>query len=460
MNRRVSVIAPLILILIGGLFLVHNLRPDLSIARTVAQFWPWILIGWGAIRLVEILIWHNKGQALPRAGLSGGEWTFVVFLCLLGGGNSAAQRFTSGWPSGRLTGLGWEIMGDHFDFPVSAESPTDKVTRVIVENLRGTARIVGTDEARLKVTGRKSIRAFDRSTAERADKETGLELERRGDVLYLRTSQQKWSGDERISAEIDITLPKSVILECKSRVGDFDVTDMRNSVTVNSDNAGVRLQNITGKVEINVRRSDIVRAVNIQGDVELKGNGEDLEFDNITGQVTANFTYSGQLEFKNLARPLRFESNTVTMTMERVPGRIQMSRGEIDAENFVGPARIKSTSKDVRLSQFTGATEVELDRGDIRLAPGRGPLTQIDARTRSGDIEASLPEKTGFTLNATVDKGSVENDYGSPLSEDSAGRGGKITGTTGAGPTVRLEAGRGKIHVRKAGAVVAKVEEQ
>ena len=459
MNRRSSIIAPLILILIGGLFLVHNLRPDLSIVQTVAQYWPWLLIGWGAVRMVEILVWNNQGKPLPKAGIAGGEWAFVVFLCLLGGGITTVQRL-SNWPGGRITNWGWEIMGDHYDFPVNAERPADKITRVVIENLRGNARIVGTDEPRLKVSGRKSVRAFDRSTAERADRDTPLEIQQRGDALYVRTSQQKWAGDERISSELDITIPKGVVLECTGRYGDFDVTDMRNTVTVNSDNAGVRLQNISGKVDINVRRSDIVRAVNIQGDVNLKGGGEDLEFENISGQVTADFGYTGSLEFKNLAKPLRFESKSVTMSMERVPGRIHMSRGEIDAENVVGPARIRSTSKDVRMSEFTGPAVVELDRGDIRLAPGRGPLAQIDARTKSGDIEMALPEKGGFTLTASVDKGSVENDFGTPLREDSSGRGGKITGTTGAGPSVTLDAGRGKIHVRKAGAVIAKAQDQ
>lgn len=460
MKSRASIIGPLVLILVGGLFLIHNLRPDLSVLRTAAQYWPWVLIGWGAIRLAEVLMWHQKGQALPRTGVSGGEWWLVVFICLLGVPMAGVARLNNNWGNVNFRGWGWQIMGEHFDFPVSAEADAAKVTRIVVENLRGAARIVGSDEMKVKVSGRKSIRALDRATAERADKETGLELSRQGDVLYVRTNQEKWSGDERVSAEIDITVPRGAMLECKSRVGDFDVTDMRNTVAINSDNAGVRLQNIAGRVEISVRKSDIVRAVNVQGDVTLKGSGEDLEFDNITGQVTADFSYTGELEFKNLAKPLRFESNTVTMNMERVPGRVQLTRGEIDAENIVGPARIKSGSKDVRVSEFTGTTEIEVERGDIRLAPGKGPLGQIDARTRSGEIEVALPDKTGFSLKAQVARGSAENEFGAPLLKQDEGRTERITGTTGAGPTVNLEANRGSIRVRKAGAVVAKVESQ
>lgn len=460
MNRRASIIGPLILILLGGLFLIHNLRPDLSLLRSAAQHWPWLLMAWGAIRLVEVLFWYQHSQPLPRTGVSGGEWVLVVFLCLLGSGMASVMRLNNGWSNVNARGWGWQIMGEQYDFPLSAETKADGVTRIVVENLRGTARITGTDAAIVKVNGHKTVRALDRATAERADRETGLELERQGDVLYIRSNQQKWSGDERVSAELDISLPKTVLLECKSRVGDFDITDMRNAVLINSDNAGVRLQNIQGRAEINVRKSDIVRAVNIQGDVVLKGSGEDLEFDNITGQVTADFSYTGDLEFKNLAKPLRFESNTVTLNIERIPGRLQLTRGDIEAEGIAGPSRIKSGSKDVRVTEFTGATEIEVDRGDIRLAPGRGPLGQIDARTRSGEIEVALPEKAGFSLTAKVNKGSVENDFGSPLKKEDEGRSERITGTTGPGPTVNLDADRGSIRVRKSGAVVSKVESQ
>jgi len=460
MNRRVSVIGPLILIAIGVLFLLHNLNQDLSIPKLVAQYWPWVLVGWGAIRLAEILAWHSRGQALPPAGISGGEWSFVVFLCLLGGGVAAAVNHGPSWPLGRFPGVGWHMMGESYDFPVSAEAGGDKLTRIVVENLRGTARISGTAEAGVKLTGRKSVRALYRQTAERADRDTPVEMQRQGDILYIRTNQNRWGGSERITSDVEIAVPAGVLLECKSRVGDFEITGMKANVKVDSDNSGVRLQDIAGNVEILVRKSDIVRAINVQGNIDLRGSGEDLEFDNITGQVTADFPYTGDLEFRNLAKPLRFESSSVNLAVESVAGRLQLTRGEIEAENFSGPVRIRTRSKDIRLSSFTGPAVVDLERGDIHLAPGRSPLGAIEARTKSGEIEMSLPDKAGFSLKASVNKGSVENDYGLPLTEDSKGPGARLDGTSGVGPAITLEAGRGKIRVSKSSSVVAKAQDQ
>ena len=51
--RRTSVVAPLLLIVIGGLFLARNLYPDLPLLDYLARYWPFLLIIWGGLRLAE-----------------------------------------------------------------------------------------------------------------------------------------------------------------------------------------------------------------------------------------------------------------------------------------------------------------------------------------------------------------------------------------------------------------------
>ena len=83
---RSSIVGPIILILIGGLFLANNLRPDIPMLEFLGRFWPFMLIAWGAVRLIEILIWTVRGKPLPVNGISGGEWFLVIFLSLIGTG--------------------------------------------------------------------------------------------------------------------------------------------------------------------------------------------------------------------------------------------------------------------------------------------------------------------------------------------------------------------------------------
>ncbi|MBY0503479.1 MAG: DUF4097 family beta strand repeat-containing protein [Bryobacteraceae bacterium] len=445
--KRASLIAPLIVIAIGVLFLINNLRPELSVWRLIAGYWPWVLVGWGAIRTVEILYSWQQGQVLPQRGVSGGEWAFIIFLSIFGMGTSAAGRITN-WPGDRFNILGWNMVGETYDFPLHGEQSADGVKKIVLENLRGNARLVGGDGNAVKVDGRTIIRALDRATAERANARIPLSLSRQGDVLYIRTSQERWTGQERLSAELDIALPRNVSVECKGRYGDFDVTGITGAVDVDSDNAGVRLNDI-GSARIEVRRSDTVRAANVKGTVEVKGRGEDLDLENIAGQVTVDFRYTGDLRFRQLAKPIRFRSDSSEMAMERINGEVRMTRGEIDADDFTGPAKIvvRSRSRDLKLSNFSQSLEIDLDRGDIELRPNRQPMAMIEARTRSGAVTLAMPSKAGFQLSATTKRGEYENEFGAPLTSGPADRGGIIQGTTGAGPKINVSTDRGSLTV-------------
>src|SRR5260370_7758557 len=81
--KRGSVIGPLILIEIGALFLLGNLWPEIPMADIISRYWPFLLIGWGLLRLVEILLWAIMSKPIPRNGVSGGPWGLVFFLSII-----------------------------------------------------------------------------------------------------------------------------------------------------------------------------------------------------------------------------------------------------------------------------------------------------------------------------------------------------------------------------------------
>lgn len=447
--RRGSIVFPLILIAIGGLFLVNNLRPELSVLSAVAQYWPYLLIGWGLLRCAELLMSYSQGRALPMTGMSGGEWFLVIFVSLAGSGLFFANRLSTNWPAGRINVRGLELLGESYDFPVNGSAAAGTATRVVVENLRGNARIVGGDTTEIKVSGRNTVRAFNDADAKRYNEQMPLEVLNQGGQIVIRTNQERASGANRVSADIDITVPKTMAVQCRGRYGDFDITGVSGVVDVDSDNAGVRLQDIANDVRIDLRRSDIVRAVNVKGGIEIKGRGDDLELENVEGQVNVIASYSGDIQFRNCAKPVHYKSSVSDVTIEKIPGFLRFTRGELTASRIVGPIRIDSETKDINISEFTNSLDVSVNRGDIELRPGKLPLGSMSVRTRNGDIELALPEASKFDLRATTDRGEVENDFGGGLKADSSGRGGSIRGVVGQGPILQVETSRGKVYVRK-----------
>jgi hypothetical protein len=448
--RRASVIGPLILIGLGVLFLLRNFVPDIHIGALIAAYWPYVLILWGVLRLGEITMWWFMGKPLPRNGVSGGEWVLVVFLCIFGSAFHAVRHYNGWFPDGRSIRGFMVNMGEPFDFTLDpVEKATGKTPRVIIESFRGDARITGGDEQSVKVTGRKSIRAFQQQDADRANNDTPLELVQQGDDIIVRTNQDRVTDSGRVKDELEIAVPRGATIEAHGRFGDFDITDLNGGVEIDSDNAGVRLQNIGGNVRVDLRKSDVVRAVGVKGNIELKGRGNDIELQDIGGLVTINGTWVGQKQFRNLSQPLRYDGSMLQLSCEKVPGQVRFESGELTGANIVGPIQLTANSTDVQLTDFTQALNLTIARtGSIELRPGPA-VPKMDVRTNSGDIDLALPAAGRFDLRMSTERGDAENDYGAPFKQEDNNRGAVISGGAGTGPTLRLTTGHGRITLHK-----------
>ena len=161
--KRSSVVAPLLLIGVGLLFLARNMYPDLALIDYFARYWPTLLILWGVLRLAEILFWAATEKELPARGMTGGEWILIFLLCLIGLSVHTVRGFESWWPRSGITMGGIDMFGESFDYPISGEKQVGKAPRVIIESFRGNARITGSDANTVKVTGHKSIRSLEQS---------------------------------------------------------------------------------------------------------------------------------------------------------------------------------------------------------------------------------------------------------------------------------------------------------
>jgi DUF4097 and DUF4098 domain-containing protein YvlB len=446
--RRASITGPIILIVIGLLFLLRNFLPGLQLLDLMSQYWPYGLIAWGCLRLVEVLVWNQKGQLSVRRGVSGGEWVMVVFICIVGSSLFWGIKQRNAW--GNRISLGaWELMGEAFDYPLSGSMSGGKTPRILIDNSRGNTRITGTDSEEIRVTGTKTIRAMSREDADKDDKKTEFELVKEGDVIIVRTNLDRVANGPQISANLEIQLPRGARVETKGRYGDIDLENLGGDVEIRSDNAGVRLNNVGGDVRVDLRRSDIVRATNVKGNVELKGRGDDVELENIGGTVSVNGSYSGDLEFRQIARQLRFEGPSTNLRVEKVAGTLRFAGGSMIGSDVTGPLVLRAKSKDVELSGFTDSIDVDVQRGDITLRPLGSAFGKMAAKTNAGEIELILPTAAKFELAAKTRRGDIENDYGAPLRTSSEERGGTLSGSVGSGPRLELETDRGEIRVRK-----------
>ena len=420
-----------------------------------------LLIGWGVIRLFEVSLAAAQNKPLPYAGVSGGEWVLIVFICLIGSGAWAARQH-SWWNGGPWRGHRRRHGRELRLRAAIGIGRFRAAPHVVIEAFRGNARVVTSDQNTVTVSGNKSIRALAKKDADQANTQTPLQVVTNGDQIVVRTNQDRADGRLRVSDDLEIAVPKGASIEAHGSTGDFDITGVTGAVNITSDNAGVRLQDIGGDVRVQLDRSDIVRAVGVKGKVELRASrGDDIELDNIAGPVTISGTWAGEVQFRNLAQPLNFDGENMEFLAQKVPGQVRMSGSDFTGNSVIGPVRLSARARDIQLTDFTQGLDLDVDRGDVELRPARTSVPKMDVRVRSGDIDLALPPDARFDLKASTDRGELRNEFGSPLEvkEINDGNAGSITGAVGNGPEVRIATDRGTITIRKAGPGDLKPEE-
>jgi DUF4097 and DUF4098 domain-containing protein YvlB len=445
---RRSISGPLVVISIGVLFLLNNFYPDVFTFRSLFQYWPFLLIGLGVIRLIEVFVDAGQARPLAPSQLSGAGIVVIVLVCLLFGAISKGARSVHwrGAPFVHMDSLG--MFGDEFDFDVQQSLPVSAAdSRVVLEGLRGNVSLSGDDSSAITVTGHRIIHAFSHNAAAESNRKARLELVRSGNDIVLRSTAL---AELSLSYDIDVKLPRRMSLATQGTVENVTAEALDGSVDVAGDTGNVRLTSIGGDVRVETtRRKDLVRAVGIKGKVDLRGTGTDIQIEDVEGQVTIQGTYFGTLDFRNLAKPLHFESEQTDLRVEKLPGSISMDLGDFRAENITGPLRLRCESRDVHISNFSNDLEVNVQRGDIELSPQRTPLAKVDVHVRAGDIDLTLPEKGTFELHANTAQGEVDNQYGKGIAATSEGRAASMKSEAASGPPISITTDRGNITVKK-----------
>ncbi|MEX2263252.1 MAG: DUF4097 family beta strand repeat-containing protein [Bryobacteraceae bacterium] len=448
MNR--SIVGPVILIFIGSLFLAHNIWPQIPLAALISTYWPYLLIVWGGVRLVEILWLAARSRPLPRKGLAGGEVFLIVLIAIAGFGFNKAHR-SHAWG---MEARGLELFGETHEYPVSEQATAPPGARIMIENVTGNLQVTGADTNQVRVMGQKMIRAYNRAEADRADAVTHVQVTSEIDRVLIRPRTDRTGASLRVTTDLDISVPRGASLEIQGESGDYEIRDLNGSVNLSSGRGSVNLTRIQGNSRVSVGRGGSIRAADLGGELIVEqGRGGDLEIHNIAGQVRINGAFSGNIEFSNLASPLQFQSRSTDLRVQAIPGRLTMDLGDLRGTNLIGPVRFATRSRDVTIENFTNALEIDLERGDVQVDVAKQPVGRMDLRSKSGDIDVSLPESAKFELKGRAERGEITNAFGDTLRIETDGRSASIQGAAGQGGSpITINTGRGSISVRKAGA--------
>ncbi len=452
MRPRRSISGPLILIAIGVLFLFHTIRPDFHIMRIFAESWPYWLIVWGFVELIEIAVWAMRPATGPPAmytGVGGGAWVLVLLLCFAGLSAFEIQRPGEWWHQFGFE-RGMEMFGNEHGYSIGPiQRTTGENPKIVIENFRGDAKITGGTGSSVLLTGHKIVRAMDDRAALAANNDTPVDVVTQGNTIVIRCNQDRTHSRTLITTDLDVTVPKGASVEINGREGDLDVEGINGDVDVSSEKASVRVARVKGNVHVDTRKSDDIHCSDIGGGVVLRGHGSDVSLENVAGEVNVNGDYSGVVALDAIAKAVRVEGSRTEFDAKSIPGEVKLARGSVDGNGLAGPVKMKTEATDVTLANFSDDLDLSVDRGDVDLRPGKGPLGKMTVHTGSGDIDLAVPQHGGFALTAITDRGDIDSDLGSGFEQHTEDHAVRLEGSNGTGPALSVSTGRGDISLHK-----------
>jgi len=450
---RRSIAGPLILIIIGGLFLARNLGWRFPIWRWFGHWWPVLLIVWGVIVLIERLSADRSGYR--RRGIGAGGVLLLIFLVSLGVIAHETSNFN--WSGVRDQMEMDDDMGGFFGTPYTFENtveqpfPAHGTLRVVSD--RGAVNISPSDDNTIHVVVHKKLYASSQKDADTYNDGSKPLLTVTGDSVVLNANTNG-SGDHNVQSDMDIQVPAGAAVDIAGKRGDVTVNDRKAEVKIALQHGDVAASGIAGPLSIALEKGSI-RANEITGDVDITGHVDDVTLDDVAGAVHLNGDFYEDVRLSKIAKTVIFKTSRSDMQIASVPGEIEISSDQVRGSQLDGPSRVMTSSKDIHLEDVSGDLQVQSNSGDVEVTTaGKQPAAKMSVTTQHGDVALTLagkaaPEKVnvasqhgdvtltlsptaGFQVSAATRKGDISSDFSSVKIDQNNGAS-QASGTVGNG---------------------------
>ncbi len=445
LRRRGSSFFPgLLLLFVGLLLLLHNYR-GVSIGEVIGHWWPLILIFWGGIKLYERMAASRAGD-LGAAKITGSEVFLVLGLLSLLGFVVAVDYVRENLP-GHI-----HEWGNSFDFDLDVapkDVPGD--ARIAIQNGHGNISVRPSDEAQIRVSGKKNARAWNESDAQQVADRVGVEIVKNGDGYEIHPSGVS-AGDSRISFNLDVTVPKKASVTIRNEKGNITVADMSKAINVTNGVGDIEIHDTGGDVDIETRKSD-VKVSDTKGSIKISGHGGQINVSGATGGLTIDGEFSGPIRADKIAKGVRFISHRTDLTLSQLAGHLEASPGHLEIYDAPGSLNVR-TQDDITLENTGGKVKIDNRRGNVEVRFSSPPKEDIEINNASAGITLSLPESSSFEIVADCHSGDINSEFQADslkLTSGSKSGDSHLEGKygSGRGPKIILKTSYGSISIHK-----------
>ena len=455
-RHRRSLSGPIILIAIGGVFLLGTLGVLNwgNLAHWFAHYWPVILIVAGIIKLIEYQT--AQRESTRASGIGAGGIFLIILVVFFGLLATQASHFNWGELKDQIDidDSDFTLFGQKYTYEDRLDDAFPVGGALHVTDLRGAVNINAGDDNQIHVAVHKRINADNPSDADKWNAGTKPTISVSGGVVSLNANNQA-AGDHGVAADLDITIPRKAAVTISTRYGDVSVVGRDGDVQVSAQHDDVTTTDVHGKVSLTLEHSS-ARISQISSDVSIEGRANDVSIEDVKGAVHLDGEFMESVKLSKLAQGVTFHSSRTDLQFFRLDGDLDLDSGDLSASEVVGPVRLSTRAKDVRLTGVAGDVRLQDENGSVELHMSK--MGSIQLENRKGDVQIYVPDKAGFQVDARSHGGDVETDFGE-LKVDNRDDSATAVGTVGGGgPHMVVTNEHGTIEIRKRSTVAESPE--
>jgi len=452
--RHRSIAGPIVLVAIGAIWLLGNMRviSGREVAWLFATWWPLLLILFGVIRIVEYSIARTTGNPAPR--FSGGGVALLILFIVIGMSASGARRINWQAVNDNVDmNPGWD-WGQKYEFTQELSQPLPPDGKIQVDSDHGsvTVRVAENGDAPVKLVIHRHVSAASQNEANRFNEQQTPTITKDGNTLRISSGEHQaevhigFSMGPRVVSDLEIWAPRKAPVEVNAAHGDVNISQRDADVKVSTTHGDIQVSQIKGNVEVTSHKGDI-QISQITGDARLDGKADDVTLTDISGVALLDGEFFGDTKLSHIGKSVKFHSTRTDLELGKLAGDLDMDAGDLRVSSVAGPFEVHTRAKDIRVEDISGPITIENSHGEIDLHP-KSPFGDVNISNRQGAIRVTVPEGAGFDVDARSRRGELESDF--PLNITRTGDDRVAQGNLGKGGNkLQLSTDHGTIEIRK-----------
>lgn len=447
---RSSIFSGLVLISVGVLLLLHNYH-GLEIDSLLYHWWPLLLIFWGAIKLYERTAGARTSD--PSASrVTGGEILLVLglltFLGIVIAVDIGKQKLNIDFG---------DMSGDSHDYDLDVAPKTiPPNARISIRNGHGDVSVRGADSTEIRVSGKKNVRAWSDSDADRMAQKANVQIVQNGDGYEIVTPGFE-TASSRVAMNLEVVVPQKAALTVRDERGDVTVSDLLTGISVTAQHGDVEVRDTAGDVDIDMRKGD-VKVTDTKGDIKISGKGGEVNVVGASGGLTLDGEFYGPIRAEKVLKGVRFISQRTDLTLTQLTGHMEAGSGNLEIADAPGNLTLRTNSYDVNIENPGGKVKVDNRNGNVTVRYSAAPKEDIEITNASAGIDLSLPGSSNFDISADSRSGDIDSEFSGSSLKQTGGDSGSahLEGKygNGRGPKITLRTSYGSISIHKTSGIM------